>query len=111
MTSNAIPFAFPNNVATFLLYRLNLTAISAGTYTIGLDPGSVAAPTGLENSVFSADLLASTNVPFTSVSGTITVDAAAAAVPEPSSIAALVLAGAGYGLRHWRKRTIRSTAT
>ena len=82
-----------------LLYRLNLSAITAGLYTIDVNP--------LADPSFFTDQLdpLNTGIAFTSTPGSITVNSAAA-VPEPSSIAMLCVAGIGASIVRLRRRIL-----
>ncbi len=72
-----------------LLYRLNLNAVTAGTYEVSLD---------IANTGFLDDL--ANSIPFSSpINGPLVVMNGAAAVPEPASTAFLIVSLAGVALR------------
>lgn len=79
-----------------LLYRLNLSAVTAGLYTINVN--ALADPSFFTNQLDAAN----TGITFSSTGGSITVNSAA--VPEPSSIAILCIAGAGAGVVRLRRK-------
>lgn len=83
-TDNFIPVTLPNT--NRLLYRLNLSAVSPGTYTISVNTGVTSFFTNQLNPV-------GTPIPFSSVSSGMTV------VPEPASTAFLLVTLGGIALR------------
>jgi len=76
-----------------LLFRLNLSAVTAGIYTIDVTPFPI------------SDFLdpAFTSIPFSSIAGSITVDPAAA-VPKPGSMLFCGVVAACAGVTGWCRR-------
>ncbi|MBC7966633.1 MAG: hypothetical protein H7Z17_12015 [Fuerstia sp.] len=84
ITNNFIPVTLPNT--NRLLFRLDLSAVSEGTYTISVDPGVTSFFTNQLDPVGTA-------ISFSSVSGNMTV------APEPASTAFLLVTLGGVALR------------
>lgn len=73
-----------------LLYRLNLTGVAAGTYAIDVNSDV--------SSFYSDQLDGSSTITYSSTAGSLTVNGAAS-VPEPASMAFLLIAFAAVALR------------
>jgi hypothetical protein len=88
-TFNFVPITLTTTAQ--LLYRLDLSAVTAGTYNIDAVPAA-------SSFISDQNLPLTTTIPFTSTPGGLTVSGPAA-VPEPASAAFLLVGLGGVALR------------